>query len=268
MAYLKFPLAVLGSERTPAECMRAAVNCAMYSAGIGQRKSNPEHFEHLLAELAENQNLGISSEDEGLAEVLVGSHLCNVKIYNLSKAEFGRRYKQARRFAQGAFVMIDSDKFWRAFYQAMRDAGLPTSGEGGISWREFRVICAVYSIKPNSKGFVFISTEAIRARANGFLSPKEMRQRGQVAEALRPPLTTKQVRATLDRLESLRFFARVLYSSGTRGGRMAYSIRCTDRNELLQTVKDWVGFRGNKAKENRDDDRAFWAENGRQTLEE
>ena len=239
--YLKFPLAALGHDPTPLLCMERALNCAIMNAGIGTRNVKyDENYIPALERLCGSHDLDLDLDDHpDECDALVG-----VSVLGLTNCYNKRTLKsivaEAKEVRPGAFVTIKSEFFWSTLSRLRCEDKCESYEPGSLSWREFRVLCAVYSIKPNSRGFAFISAEAIRARAHGFLSVREMKN-GVVPDSLIPRIMSKQIRLTLNSLEKLGFFARFRYSKGAKGGKMAYSIRL-DRKKLGAVVMDWQSF--------------------------
>ena len=239
--YLKFPLAVLGHDPTPLLCMERALNCAIMNAGIGTRQTKyDENFIPALERLCGSHDLDLDLDKHpNECDALVGVSVLGVtNCYN--RRTLKSIVAEAKAVKPGAFVTIKSEFFWSVLKRLRCEERCEPYEPGSLSWREFRVLCAVYSIKPNKRGFAFISAEAIRARAHGFLSVREMKN-GEVPDSLIPRIMPKQIRLTLNSLEKLKFFARFRYSKGSKGGKMAYSIRM-DREKLGAAVMDWQSF--------------------------
>jgi hypothetical protein len=80
--------------------------------------------------------------------------------------------------------------------------------DGGISWRDFSTLCAVYSLIGAKPYPVLIHRSMVIARQLGFKSPAIMNSELPARDDL-TPLTEKQVRLTLDSLEIAGWFARI-----------------------------------------------------------
>jgi hypothetical protein len=143
----------------------------------------------------------------------------------------------------GPLVRMKGSYFWAACYQARAEAD-PTNPwpEHGMSWREFRILCAILSVKTNRAGYAKMGWETIQARACGFTTKESFRNADVIPDHLAPPLTRKQIRITCEALEDLGFFARFRLSTGRVGGHMAYSVK-HDRDELAKAVCDNTNFR-------------------------
>jgi len=258
--YFTFPLAVL-NYGPPLRCLELALDCGIYSAGAGYRKIHGD--DAFVARFAERcEELGIPklqrpSPFTAAAEVVVGGAVCNVKFGNHRREHFHSTAERAAEVPTGGpLVRMKADFLWAAIEQARADEDPDRPWpERGISWREFRVLCAILSVRTNRAGFAFVSVETIQARASGFTTKKALRSAESIPEHLAPPFTDKQIRTTCDVLENLRFFARFRQSIGPRGGRMAYSVRHNTREELAAAVCDFVNFRDRiKIAQNRQDD--------------
>jgi len=145
--------------------------------------------------------------------------------------------------------------FWAAHSQARAEVSPEeTWPEKGISWREFRILCAILSARTNRAKFAFIGWETIQARSCGFTRKEDYKNAKVIPSHLAPPLSHKQIRTTCDDLEALGFYARFRFSSGSRGGLMAYSFR-HDRDALAFAVCDHVNFQDRvSVRQNREED--------------
>jgi hypothetical protein len=159
--------------------------------------------------------------------------------------------------AGGALVRMAGKYFWPAFYQARAEAGKKEWPERGISWREFRILCAILSVKKNRSDFSFIGWETIQHRACGFTSKKAYKDAEVIPDHLAPPLTRKHNQGPL--VIDWRTSDSSPDSSSRhqkRGGLTAYSVRHS-REELGDVVCQFSNFRNRaKIKQNRADDAA------------
>lgn len=268
--YFTFPLAVLNGEdfnyagkcpvATPLNCIELALHCGIVGAGKGFRHHQGQSdYQARLTEICDKLKMGKTSRPgpcSSKGEVLVGAEICNVELGNQDSSHLERIAEHARNSPKGGpLVRMKSDFFWAALYQARAEAdpAVPWP-ERGMSWREFRILCAILSVKTNRAGFAFIGWETIQARSCGFTTKEAFRAAAKIPDHLAPPLTHKQIRPTCEVLENLGFYARFHFSSGSRGGRMAYSVRHT-REELGDAVCDAVNFSDRvKIKANREAD--------------
>ena len=268
--YFTFPLAVLTGELldnclqprtpTPLDCIVNALYCGTHGAGIGfKHHHGHEDFKERLEEVCDKLDMTQSSRPgarTSRAEVLVGADICNVTLGDHSAASLERIVNRAESvLTGGALVRMKADYFWAAYSQARAetypDAPWP---ERGVSWREFRVLCAILSVQRNRAGFAFIGWETIQSRSCGFTKKEDFKNAESIPDHLAPPLSHKQIRTTRDKLEALGFYARFRFSRGSRGGLMAYSVR-HDRDALAAAVCDHVNFQdGVSVRKNREDD--------------
>jgi hypothetical protein len=127
-----------------------------------------------------------------------------------------------------------------------------------VSWREFRILAAILSQKPNRHGFTFMGWKPIQARSCGYHN-KQLFERGreQLPEHCQP-LTRSQIRTATAKLEHYEMYARSQYSRGP-GGYMAYSFRLTTE-QLRHAISAWAKSRsGGKVADRRSDDREYFA---------
>ena len=257
--YFTFPLRVLWGPRpdpkakkkpeiAPHECIDLAVNCGMVNAGKGYRKNHDnDQFRERLTEACDNKEISsdiINGMPYDCAEVLLGSDLCGVVLGSYETHNLQTRVTKASKvFPGGPFVRMASKYLWPALEQARAEAD-PSKPwpERGMSWREFRILCAILSVERNRANFAFIGWETIQARSCGFTTKEAFRNADNIPDHLAPPLSHKMIRPILERLENLGFYARFHFSSGKTGGLMAYSVRHT-KEELGDAVCDFVNFK-------------------------
>jgi len=140
---------------------------------------------------------------------------------------------------------MSSASLWAALYQARWEDDPATNPhpDRGVSWREFRILAAILSMKTNRFDFCFAGWEMIQARSCGFTTKEAFTAAASIPDHLAPPLTRKQIRTTCDTLEALGFYARFRMSSGKRGGLTAYSFRHEGREALGNAVCEHINFR-------------------------
>jgi hypothetical protein len=258
--YFTFPLSVLHGLADPStslDCIDLALNCGMMNAGVGLYRNDREKFEEILEEAIEKHDIRWKiSAGSYRSTVLVGAKICGVKLGATSQSNIDIMIDSVNRVQKGgALVRMAGKYFWPAFYQARAECNTENEWpERGISWREFRILCAILSVKRNSNDFSFIGWETIQLRACGFTNKAEFKTAAKIPDHLAPPLSRKKIRATCDALEDLGFFARFRFSKGKTGGYMAYSFRHS-RDELAKVVCDAANFRDRaKIKANRAED--------------
>lgn len=232
-----------------------------HSAGIGLRKNKGESaFEEKLRAVCDKAKIKLPSIWSDTAEILVGAEVCNVKLGSTSAEAFKFFMERVRKVKTiPPLVRMKSSFLWAAIYRerSLEDPHTPAP-ERGLSWREFRILCALLSVQVNARGYSFIGWESIQARSCGHASKAAHNQDSEIRKDLQP-LTRKQIRITLDTLEELNFFARFHFSSGRSGGLTAYSFRLT-REALGELVCRDANFRDRmKTAGNRQEDAATCA---------
>ncbi|WP_395748404.1 hypothetical protein [Prosthecobacter sp.] len=243
--YFTLPLAVLRSGAGVSDVMDAAISCGIVNAGIGYRKTHGEGLFSLLLEQAREHARRQRQPVDCPPHVppdLWEAALAGAKVLGVQggcRAVDATNYQKHQ--ARGAvFLQLRADWMWNATYSARREAGKEVpAGFKQLSWREFRILAAILSAKVNSHGFVFIGWETLQARACGFHS-KALYKAG--ADSLPPhcqPLSRRILRQELEKLETLGYFLRCRYSTGPRGGFMAYSFRHPKRADLVKAIQAW-----------------------------
>ena len=181
----------------------------------------------------------------------MGAVVCNVLIRRWANTL--ERYRAVHNYCgTGAWrLRMKADWLWRALDTALVEAKLQPKNthfdycSRRITFCEFRILAAVLSAI-GSKRFDWLSSRTIQCRASGFMRRKDF-GKGEGAEIpvfLKPPLTRWQIDKTTKRLERWGFFARFRFSSGKCGGKCAYSLRCKDRNELIEAIRQSKAERG------------------------
>ena len=261
--YFTLPLACLHSGDSPLSALEIMLPVGIVNAGVGYRtKHGDAAFETLLSEArlrAHSQGypghppaalklryysvsrtqLTMTKDDAKQVwnDSLAGWQLLGLSGGNRARdAEFWLTHHRPGK----VFFRIRSDLMWNAIHTARHENGMDTPRpDRPISWREFRVLAAIYSAQTNSFGFSFIGWKNIQARSSGFHNNVGFQSS---VDSLPPhcrPLSRSQIRTATENLEALGFFARCRYAAGSRGGLMAYSIRSTPE-ELHKSVEKWL----------------------------
>jgi hypothetical protein len=265
--YFTFPLAILNGVKsepytTPYSCIDLALDCGILGAGKGYRHNHgADAFRDRLDEVCDKRGLSKGSRPAAhteKAEILVGAALCGVTLGSTNPGYLERMADRAGIVTRGGpLVTMKGGYFWAAFYQARAEVNpINPWPDRGVSWREFRILCAILSVKTNRVGYATLGWETIQARSCGFTTKESFRTADTIPDHLAPPLSRKQIRATCDALEDLGFFARFRLSIGPVGGHTAYSFR-HDRDALANAVCDNANFRDRaRIRENRAKDAA------------
>ena len=257
--YYTAPLSILRSGNNPLEALLNVLSCGIVNAGIGYRKVNHEdEFQTLLEEAndqAEEKGAPVKPPPFFNLKGADGKPLppleakdawfCAHAGSKLLSITGGNRADDARIWAmhrhEGAvFFKIKSEWLWNAIRTARREAGVKVEEDfKPLSWREFRILAAILSSKPNSYQFTFLGWECIQARACGFHSKALFESGRDALPAHCQPLTRQMIRDACDKLEPLGFFAKCRYSGGKSGGFTAYSFRHPKREDLQAAVLQW-----------------------------
>jgi hypothetical protein len=257
--FVKFPLSLLRSGRSEVSATIAIFCTAVRNVGIGFRSTREEReFDALLDKGLDVWDDGEFSMDENDYEAItVGSELLGLESLP-GQTIISEALCEADSLPEVPFVTLKMD-FLKALLLALHLQDWLGKPEGKsarrvLSWREFRVLCAIISAKPNRKNFCFLGWETIAARASGFTTKTEARKRAASLPEHAQLLSRSQICTTLKRLEALRFFMRFNYSRGARGGYSAYSIRHSTREQLAESVIDWADYNNVTVSENRQAD--------------
>jgi hypothetical protein len=243
--YYNIPLSILRRGANVLDVLDASLSCGIVNAGIGYRKTHGEAlFRPLLEEgqaHAQWQGQPVGCPQR-LPTDLWEAALAGAKMLGInggSRATDTSIYQKCHQTG-AVFFRLRSDWMWNALYSARRDAGTEvTTAFKQLSWREFRVLAAILSAKVNTQGFTFLGWETIQARACGFHSKALFKAGAASLPAHCQPLSRRILRQELEKLETLGYFLRCRYSTGARGGYMAYSFRHPKREDLVKAVQAW-----------------------------
>jgi len=161
-AFLRFPLALLRKCSSETDFFNRAASFAAVNAGIGfQRQHGEEIFNTKAKELSTHSNCS--------AEAVVGAALSCINLGDKTgRKEKIQHAKILEDCVRSPIISLKSMLFWEACYTARHEAGESDRPERGISWREWRILVAIASLKPNRKGFSIAGWESISHRASGF----------------------------------------------------------------------------------------------------
>ncbi len=272
--YYTLPLSLLHSGSSSLQVLNEAVSCGIVNTGLGCRQVHGEAaFQKVLWQAyagAQAQgrpwHLPRNVEKALWEASLVGAQVLGIQ--GGDRHEDLLIHQQHTRPGQ-VFFRVRHDWMWNAVLHARNLAGIHTHPyDKPFTWREFRIIAALLSAKVNKYDFTFLGWESIQARACGYHTKAHFqaalvaspRPGGSAAYSSPPleagsllsasgstalpahcqPLTRDMIRHTLDKLESLGFFARCRYSTGPCGGYTAYSFRHPQRSDLIAAVQKWA----------------------------
>ena len=268
--YLKFPLGLLRISENPCAFFNDAADFAAVNAGIGFQNKHEEdewldQFEHNI--VVDNGPEANSSMAE---TAVLGASICKISLSDKSGNRAAKRYVEInRRLEKDITVKVASRFIFAASNGARCDAGVDVEQHKGskrIDWREFRVLVALLSCPVNKWGFTVVGWEGVQHRSCGFYKREHFQEYADSEESWPDhclPLTRAQIRHTLEKLESLRFFIRFRISEGDRGGQTAYSFKHNGdnaREKLAADVAKWQSFvRRECVREARAEDRLLQA---------
>lgn len=255
--YYTVPLAVLRSGQTELEALENALKVGIVNVGVGFAESRDRDEVRAALETAREK-----AGKQNLPQTMPPKDVLNHSSgYRLAKAEAvaiwdkallgwsvleltgGNRTANAQVWLnlhrQGeVYFKISSDFMWGAVKTARRAAGEEETVDRPLSFREFRILAAILSAKPNSYGFVFLGWEVLQHRACGYHTKELFNEHKDKLPPHCQPLTRSMIRGTCDKLEALNFFGRVRYSAGGAGGYTAYSV-ILERAALVDAVRKW-----------------------------
>ena len=259
--YLKFPLALLHHSSDPLDHFYKAELFAVVNAGIGFCKKHSDlEIQGKLGEL--EAELDIFEYDR---EAVLGAWLCGISLNDKTGRVAREVYYSVINDIGGVpTTNMRADIFYTAYQTTQKEAndGL-SSLEKRISWREYRVIAAIYSLQWNSRNFCEAGLESIRYRACGFHN-KKLFQESEKSDTPwldhNRPLSRDQIKRTIETLEGLKFFVRFRNSKNPRhGGKYAYSIKHDSRQALMKDVLSKQAYsRGDHIRENRAKDHLLY----------
>ena len=190
--YFRFPLAALAHGGEPIASLNAIINCGVVNAGIGLRQTSLSHYQGLLAASdiwgAEFLKLDPGSpEIPQLNDVCAGLQLMRRTTHDWrrirdSHAQLTQPQHTGKWWPEPpqsqALVTMKASWVWHALYTERHwrhsAANVPEDWDPTrqwLSWREFRVLCAVLSVI-GKKPFAWISTATLAHRVLGFTSAK------------------------------------------------------------------------------------------------
>lgn len=204
--YFQFPLWVLSYGKDVRERMDDLIGWCVMDAGRKARLSVDESV--VQAKIAsQSMPADFNEELEDHISVMLGLSMLNVSsgsVLNIIR-EWTKLEQHIRHFdsiyGTSPFVRIRSDLFW----EGVNDARQPGCG---FSWREFSVLCAVYSIV-GDKPFMRVIHDRIVAASLGYKSVAVMKMEPRHRKDKAVPLTESQIKTTLTKLEADGWFIRL-----------------------------------------------------------
>jgi predicted transcriptional regulator len=203
--FFHFPLCLLSFGRDVTDRLNGIISLGCVELGIKQwQKFSPaqQHFRRSYPPHPTLCNCRIDlSKDEEL-QVVAGCEYLNVVCLNVKGilADYARVTRFIKDFERkhGTDARVRVRKDWVFEVRDNKD----------MSYPEFAVLAAIYSIIGDSEKPVRITREYIWKRAHGFKSDLVFRTE---MDGRPPFLTERQVRSIIERLHDRKFFARRTY---------------------------------------------------------
>jgi hypothetical protein len=203
--YFQFPLCALAFGQTETERLDTLISYSFAEAGFTM-------FARLNREIQKEKAESIKSRADTPADyrstdrqhvaVMIGSQEIGVRPGSVLSAL--NRWQQLRQF-RGA---VESAHGRDVEARIEKGLAFEVRDRTGMSYREFAVLCAVYSAIGAKAYPVRIVRETIRCRALGYKSTSMMvAEIGKRTDGSKP-LSLHQINYTLDRLHERQFFAR------------------------------------------------------------
>jgi len=203
--YFQFPLCALAFCDSERERLDEIISFAFVDAGFAMfKKVAPEIRKSLGDDLKGRQGTPADyrKHDSDHVAAMLGAREIGINVGGVAHSlATWRKLSEARNQFQAQHgrdveVRIRSELVFEA-----RD-------KNGISYREFSILCAIYSCIGAKKYPVRITREQIQRRMLGYKTQSVMQAEiGKRIDGAKP-LTTRQINYTLDRLDERQFFAR------------------------------------------------------------
>jgi len=247
--YFTFPLSALRYGNAPHEMLDSLLSYGTVYAGLNTPEVRLDELYARAVEKFSIKKLPAKSNREGRA-VLVGAIVCNVTIRSWENILECYRAVHNNYGAKEWRLRMKAEWLWRALDTALVEAKLPPRNawfdhSRRLTFRDFRILAAILSAI-GAKRFDWLSWKTIQCRASGFMRREDF-GKGNGADIpvfLKPPLTRWQIDQATKLLERWGFFARVRFSTGKCGGKYAYSVRCKNRDELGEAIRQSKAERG------------------------
>jgi hypothetical protein len=228
VGYFQFPLCLLGfSTSDDKERLQYIVSYCLCQHAQRLDRTFATHLQHTVLD-----------EAARFLHVNIGSHDSTIQRWSTAR---GYILDWERRYGKDASVRIATRLFWEAH------------NNGGLTYREFSILCAINSVIGRRRSRPRRITErTIRVRAAGFKSWRV----ADLALAVEPYrkaklLSPSQIRYTLERLHERKFFARARVGAKT----VKYMLGVSDaalRALLLSTETYHSRFKAERAQRDRE----------------
>ena len=233
--YFQFPLCALAYGGTPKERLNAILDYAVLETGETIWRGY-DAFEQRFWLAAWKNDTRLPADinlDRPLHQaVMAGATSLRVRMPPLD--QLVRRHDDLMRFVNKHGDLYGASPLVRVRHDLFFEA---RDGKG-VSYPEFTVLAAIYSVIGDKKSPPRICQSTIRHRALGYKSPTvqeaELGRRTDGAQ----PLTEWQLRRTLDRLHERKLFARFTY-----GRRLTYYSHRINDQELRAAIVERKSYR-------------------------
>jgi hypothetical protein len=232
--YFQFPLCALSFGHSVDERLNAIISYGFIQAGykLFQKLSPVERKRFLDDRLGNKPELnGIRRDEWSHCGALYGAYAIGITTNNL-KATL-KRHASLQAFADafadrhGRDSIVRIKKWWV----------FKTRDNKGISYREFAVLCGIYSVI-GDKEMAVVTRDRIRRCALGYRSAAIMQAELATRADKAQQLTERQLRDTLERLHRNNFFARATY-----GRRVTYYSIRLDGEEMRKKIQQRRTYR-------------------------
>jgi hypothetical protein len=250
--YFQFPICALSygteiEDRLEAICSWSFIHAGCAAWDRMTREARAEKIGELVAKFP---NMLTKNGQPREFAAMLGAEIVGVTVGGLASSL--HRYDalsthiQAHEKKHGADVQvrIRTDIFWDA-------------KSGANSYREFAILCGLFSCIGNNAGAVCARIEMIGARAMGYKSPAIMGVELAKRKDKAKPFTRSQIRTTLDKLHALQFFSRCYPGDARdplqRSRDTFYSNRLSNEQlggAVLKRITYWKEFKARRATAN------------------
>jgi hypothetical protein len=230
--YVTIPLAWIRLCNSPLDFFERGIHFAAREAGLGLRQKEPGHFEHRVAEFLAEHDLNHEIESEEIdAPSIAGWSLLQFKSPDPTGQTTARIHKILDAIIPPEKISPRFRVSWSIFHTSWEtqrfEAGHIEEPPRQISWREFRILLALLSIrnKPWNRNKIEFEASAqdIRVQSCGFTKNENL-QKAQSFPEHAAPFSRDQIERTMGNLDKLGFFHRRKVSKGKCGGLWKYRI--------------------------------------------
>ena len=234
-AYFQFPLCALAYGGNPKERLNAIHDYVVFETGETLWKSYDTFGQKLLVSSWKNDTrlpADINLERPLHQALMAGATALQVVMPRVD--QIMQHHDDLMRFVNKYGDLYGASPLVRVRHDLFSEA---RDGKG-VTYREFTVLAAIYSVIGDKKSAPLICQDTIRHRALGYKSPavQEAELGRRTDGAL--PLTEWQLRRTLDRLHERKLFARFTYARHLT----YYSHRMNDQ-ELRAAIVERKSYR-------------------------